>query len=133
VELTRHAAETLTSARVEALIGSGVRLAPKPVDWRKGIVNAMDVLDLAGVRSGNSRTWVRGAAVRRLQGLLLADGYGPDGLTGHSGRPDGVAGPATRAHLGVVQKKHRTGRSGSPNIPDYIAGPRTWGVLAGVG
>jgi lysozyme len=35
--------------------------------------------------------------VARVQGLLLASGYGPDGLVDASGRPDGLRGPKTRA------------------------------------
>jgi lysozyme len=35
--------------------------------------------------------------VARVQGLLMASGYGPDGLVDASGRPDGRRGPKTRA------------------------------------
>jgi peptidoglycan hydrolase-like protein with peptidoglycan-binding domain len=35
--------------------------------------------------------------VARVQGLLLAYGYGPAGLVDASGRPDGLRGPKTRA------------------------------------
>jgi lysozyme len=37
--------------------------------------------------------------VARIQGLLLANGYGPSGLTGTNGRPDGKSGPKTQEAL----------------------------------
>lgn len=91
----------------------------------------MDTIDLSKVTK-RSASWVKGAEVRRLQGLLLADGYGPKGLVGHDGRPDGVAGPATRSALGTAQRKHRTGKAGSPATPDYVAGKATFAALLGV-
>lgn len=42
---------------------------------------------------------VRSETVARLQGLLLAHGYGPTGLVGSNGRPDGKMGPKTQAAL----------------------------------
>ncbi len=38
--------------------------------------------------------------VARVQGLLLAHGYGPSGLTGNDGLPDGKFGNKTKAYLG---------------------------------
>ena len=38
-------------------------------------------------------------AVKKIQGSLLALGYGPDGLVGRDGRPDGIAGPKTTKDL----------------------------------
>jgi hypothetical protein len=99
--------------------------------WQKELVSKVDVVDLSKVTKKSS-TWVRGAEVRRLQGLLLADGHGPKGLVGDDGRPDGTAGPATRSALGAAQKKHRTGEAGSPATPDYVAGRATFAALLGV-
>lgn len=99
--------------------------------WQKELANKMDTIDLSKVTK-RSASWVKGAEVRRLQGLLLADGYGPKGLVGHDGRPDGVAGPATRSALGTAQRKHRTGKAGSPATPDYVAGKATFAALLGV-
>jgi hypothetical protein len=45
-------------------------------------------------------TMTRGTVVQQLraaQGLLLAHGFGPDGLVGADGRPDGLPGPKTEA------------------------------------
>jgi hypothetical protein len=98
--------------------------------WQKEIVSKMDIVDLSTVTKTSS-TWVKGAAVRRLQALLLADGHGPKGLVGKDGRPDGSAGPATKAALGAAQKKHRTGKAGSPTTPDYVAGKATFAALLG--
>jgi hypothetical protein len=105
--------------------------APGDRSWRKEIVSKMEVIDLSRVTS-RSGTWIRGAAVRRLQGLLLADGHGPGGLVGAHRRPDGVAGPATKAALGAAQRKHRTGRSSAPATPDFVAGRGTLAALLGV-
>ncbi|WP_285103897.1 peptidoglycan-binding domain-containing protein [Promicromonospora sp. MEB111] len=69
---------------------------------------------------------VKGEDVAKLQGLLLAHGYGPRGLVGTSGRPDGIAGKVTRQLLGKFQAKTGTGTKAGP---DYIAGPRTWLAL----
>jgi N-acetylmuramoyl-L-alanine amidase len=65
---------------------------------------------------------VTGEDVDLMQGLLMAHGYGPDGLTGNSGRPDGSAGAQTRKHLGNFQQ--------SKNIDvDHICGAQTWNKL----
>jgi len=42
------------------------------------------------------------STVRRLQGLLLAKGLGPEGLVGPDGKPDGELGPKTRMYLDLV-------------------------------
>jgi len=43
--------------------------------------------------------------VARVQGLLLAHGYGPDGLTGSNGLPDGKFGDKTKNYLGDFKTK----------------------------
>jgi hypothetical protein len=70
------------------------------------------------------------AGVRQLQGLLLAAGYGPDGLIDDGGHPDGSAGSGTRAVLGVFQT--RTGTGNKDGSPDYIVGEGTWKALLGL-
>lgn len=42
----------------------------------------------------------------RVQGLLLAHGYGPDGLVGSNGRPDGLSGTKTESYLKDFKGKH---------------------------
>ena len=44
--------------------------------------------------------------VARVQGLLLSHGYGPDGLVGSSGRPDGLMGNKTQGYLEDFKTKH---------------------------
>lgn len=56
--------------------------------------SVMPRLDLSAMVSHE-----RSEAVARVQGLMLAYGYGPDGLVGEGGRPDGKPGPKTRAAL----------------------------------
>lgn len=129
----RPTTSTASPAKANPTKASPTKTKPaktRPADWRKEIPHAMDTVNLARV-TRKSSTWVRGPVVRRLQGLLLADGFGPAGLTGGDGRPDGVAGPATRAALGAAQKKHRTGKATAPATPDYIAGSGTWRALLG--
>lgn len=52
-----------------------------------------DQLDLADLEGKTS------LYTARVQGLLLAHGYGPDGLVDGSGLPDGRAGPKTEQYL----------------------------------
>lgn len=82
----------------------------------------MDRLDLRKAHV----TPVRGRHVDNLQALLLAAGYGPKGLVGLNGRPDGIAGAVTREALGAFQRSTGTGSNGAP---DYVVGPRTWRAL----
>jgi GH25 family lysozyme M1 (1,4-beta-N-acetylmuramidase) len=44
--------------------------------------------------------------VARVQGLLLAHKYGPDGLTNSSGLPDGLMGNKTESYLKDFKSKH---------------------------
>lgn len=130
VELIPYAADNLTAAYIESVIGGGSP-TPSPTGWQKEIVNNMDTVDLSDVTS-SSGSFVRGANVKRLQGLLLAAGHGPGGLVNSAGRPDGIGGPGTRRELGEFQRAAKTGRSSSPGTPDYVAGKNTWSKLAGV-
>lgn len=84
---------------------------------------AMDKLDL---RNADGAT-VTGRHVDNLQGLLLAAGYGPDGLVGSNGRPDGRAGARTRYWFGRFQADNpATGTNGKP---DYVCGDKSWALL----
>lgn len=98
--------------------------APKPAttvttsrdDW------TMKKLDLRNAH----KTPVRDPEVKKLQGLLLARGVSPIGLT-KDGKPDGVAGATTRKRVGELQAKTNTG-DGKGNA-DFIVGAGTWTVL----
>lgn len=103
--------------------GAPVRPAPAAGPAPSSEEYAMDTLDLSNAH----RRLVTGRHVDNLQGLLLAAGYGPDGLVDRSGRPDGKAGGATRAALGAWQKRTNTG-DGRGN-PDYICGKNSWRTL----
>ena len=84
----------------------------------------MDRLDLT---NAHTRT-VTGRHVDNLQGLLLAAGYGPDGLVDpKTGRPDGKAGAKTKAALGAFQAKTNTGDG--KGHADHIVGAGTWSAL----
>lgn len=83
----------------------------------------MDTIDLRNA----DRVPVTGRHVDNLQGLLLAAGYGPKGLVGANGRPDGVAGAGTKAAAGDWQRRTNTG-DGRGN-PDFIFGARSWQTL----
>lgn len=88
---------------------------------------AMNVsLPVIDLRNANTKP-VKGADVGRLEGLLLAAGYGPAGLVGKDGRPDNVAGPGVRRIIGQLQQAHP--ETGSNGAPDYVVGPKVWGLL----
>jgi hypothetical protein len=90
--------------------------APTDNDLRDArTAQLMDQLDL---RKGN----VRGRHVGNLQGLLLAAGYGPAGLVGSNGRPDGIAGQKTSDALAAFQQREHL-------TADRVAGPLTWRKL----
>lgn len=132
VELTPSASRSLTVATIQRVLSGAPAPSPAPAaDWRKEIIKKMDTVDLSKVTSAG-RTHVKGENVERLQGLLLAAGYGPKGLVGTNGRPDGVAGPGTKSALGAFQKAKRTGAGGDSTTPDYVAGRATWSKLLGV-
>lgn len=70
---------------------------PIPTSWRPSSpaplpeTGEMPRLDLASMSASQAHP-----AVKRLQGLLLAHGYGPGGLVGRDGLPDGKAGRSTK-------------------------------------
>lgn len=67
----------------------------------------------------------KGVAVRRLQGLLLANGFS----VGRAGI-DGDFGPSTDAGFRAFQTRHpQTGTNGKP---DGSCGPRSWATLLGL-
>lgn len=140
IELNGAAAQRLTLATLRSVVGdyrseSSEPEEPSepstPSDWRQEVIANMETIDLSGVTSSRS-TWVRGDAVKRLQGLLMAHGVHPDGLTNSEGYPDGIGGPSTRSGVGRFQSNHRTGKPSSPSTPDYIVGKGTWSALNGV-
>lgn len=95
----------------------------KPITDTSGLEYDMKRLDL---RNAHNKP-VRGKHVDNLQGLLMADGYGPDGLVDGYGLPDGVAGVATRRFVGQFQRKTRTGNA--DGSADFLVHDGTWLAL----
>lgn len=81
-------------------------------------IRDMDTLNLRGAAD----IPVRGRHVGNCQGLLMAAGYGPAGLVGGNGLPDGIAGRRTAECVEAFQRAHAL-------VPDRIVGPATWRVL----
>lgn len=137
VELSKKSARSLTKAKIQATIGGsgGGDSSPKPSipgsgggkSWQEGIVGKMKLIDLSNAHN----TAVRSGPIKELQGLLLAEGYGPEGLVGRNGLPDGIGGAKTRAFVGHYQEKKKTGYSSNPSKPDHKVGEKTWAKLLG--
>lgn len=103
-----------------------VPVPPPPIHPKEFTMEVtLPVIDLRNAH----KVPVKGADSGRLQGLLLAAGYGPDGLVGKDGRPDDVAGAKTKTIFGQFQAANlATGANGKP---DYVCGPKSWSVLLG--
>ena len=56
------------------------------------------IMPLVDIRSANEDL------VKRVQGLLMSHGIGPDGLAGKDGLPDGIAGPITVESLAAFNR-----------------------------
>jgi len=84
--------------RLRELANAGGTPIPPPVDlaWPR----PPQQLDLNSLRGSFSEY------VARVQGLLLAHKYGPDGLTGSNGLPDGMMGNKTESYLKDFKSKH---------------------------
>jgi len=63
--------------------------------------------------------------VARIQGLLMANGYGPSGLVAGNGLPDGLYGNKTRDEL----EKFKSDRGVSDDLPPGHVTPATWNAL----
>ena len=92
-----------------------------PDSWRTSASAPLScshpTLDIAAMASSS-----RDESVVDLQALLHGRGYGPDGLLGSDGRPDGKPGKGTlRELVGFQWAEDLT--------PDGIAGPATWAAL----
>lgn len=82
------------------LANAGCGAGPDPEPTPEGMFSAPpDVKDLHTLRGTKS------AYTARVQGLLLAWGYGPDGLVGSDGLPDGLSGDKTEGYLLDFKKK----------------------------
>lgn len=137
VELSKKSARSLTKSKIESVTGlkGGGGSPAKPSQpsngggetWQEGIVANMKTIDLSNAHN----VAVRSGPIKELQGLLLAEGYGPEGLVGRNGLPDGVGGAKTRAFTGHYQEKVKTGYSSNPSKPDYKVGEKTWAKLLG--
>lgn len=97
------------------------RPAPPAPNRPEELWHRMDKIDL---KNAHQRV-VTGRHVDVWQALLLAAGYGPDGLVDkRTGRPDGRGGPATKRLTGEFQVKHNTGDG--KGRADYVVGPASW-------
>lgn len=84
-------------------------------------IESLPTFDLRDRRGRTSTT------VARVQGLLLAHGYGPAGLvSSQTGRPDGISGTATEAAFAAFKRS-----GGLPG--DGMLDGQTWGMLVGQG
>jgi hypothetical protein len=120
----RSGSHGITWAQFLALVNDPDTNPTKPAPSAPREEYDMDTLDL---RNAHKRP-VKDDDVGKLQGLLMAAGYGPAGLVSKiNGRPDSIGGAATRAALGAFQVKRKTG--GENGKADYIAGPATWREL----
>jgi len=123
--------EIITRARAIAGEAANVTPTPKPQPAPKPKPTAKEVtvkanLQILDLRNAHKRA-ITSADVGRLQALLLAHGYGPAGLVGKNGRPDRLAGPATKKIVGQFQAKYNTGDG--KGHADYIVGEGTWSAL----
>ena len=89
------------------------------VDGIVGEVTRTRLLSALHGRGSFVRRDHEGAAVGRVQGLLLAHGHGPDGLVARTGRPDRIFGPATEDAVRDLQRSRGF-------TVDGIVGPETY-------
>lgn len=96
----------------EQQLATLAEIGPMPASFPRPPANQ----DLVSLRGGFSNV------TQRVQGLLLAQGFGPDGLVDGQGRPDGWSGPKTEGYLVAF----KTQRGLAPNtIVDWA----TWWAL----
>ena len=92
-----------------------LRALAEPVIYAPASVSGgiMIPLDLAAIPSSDYDP-----AVALVQGCLLAHGYGPDGLVGSSGRPDGKAGAKTEDALSAFREA--SGRGAGTEVSGQV-------------
>lgn len=106
---------TIEELREMALLdGEPVPPIPPAPDFGDAI---MPLVDLSTV---GTSSYVQLSAI--VQGLLMGNGYGPDGLVGKNGLPDGKAGEKTLQALREFKSEH--GLSS-----DTILDPQTWWLM----
>ncbi len=92
-----------------------------PMSWRAGTGGISepehDTLNIATMPSSKEDP-----RVKVMQEHLLAHHFGPSGLVGDDGAPDGEPGPGTERELRAFQ-------SGQGLQADAVAGPSTWAAL----
>ncbi len=96
-----------TKADLDAL---ALVTAPPVADDSKGIMRSVEISSAPE------------EIVKQVQGLLLAKGFGPDGLVGASGKPDGIAGSKTLSALSAFN-------TGIGVEPPELVSPLTWHSL----
>lgn len=95
---------------------------PDTSDWTREAIMGLPTL-----REGN-----RGGDVKRVQGLLAAQGYAPDNTFSNLHTPDGAFGPSTRLHVQAYQQDHQVPNSvRGDGKGDGIVGRHTWTALLG--
>jgi GH25 family lysozyme M1 (1,4-beta-N-acetylmuramidase) len=82
------------------IVDGGTDPEPPPVDSLTSPLVLPNEVDLNALRGKTS------GYVARVQGLLLGHGYGPDGLVGSNGLPDGRFGDKTQGYLGDFKAKN---------------------------
>lgn len=95
---------------------------PQP---EEDIVASLPFINLSGVTRERSTWKGPNKRIRRLQGLLVANGAAPDNTIKPDGTLDGIAGPGTRGALENFQRQAGIG-------VDAKVGKNTWSKLLGV-
>ncbi len=101
--------------RLRELANAG--LSPSPPETDMTWPRPPQQVDLNALRGSYS------LYVARVQALLLAHGYGPQGLIASSGFPDGLMGEKTQGYLEDFKAKHAL-------APDCVVDWDTWWILA---
>ena len=93
-----------------ALDGLAKAKGPPATDYSNGIMPVVEI------------SFASESVVKQVQGLLLAHGFGPEGLVGSNGKPDGIAGSKTQSALSAFN-------TGLGVEPPTLVSPSTWNAL----
>lgn len=102
---------------LERFIATGdYPLPPPPPNWTPPCELGLPLV------SFQESDWPTGESVERIQAMLMSHGYGPTGLVGRDGLPDGQGGPQTREAVGRFQADAQLQK-------DFKVGELTWWAL----